>query len=71
MAFVFRGYLSRVVVTNDVVETVTFDIQSWSKLKDRDRDFFKNSETETRDLKFETEIKTRDFKICAFCRILF
>jgi len=36
--------------------------------RELDRDFFKNSETETKtqDLKFETE--TRDFKICAFCR---
>ena len=32
----------------------------------RDREFTKNSETETRDLKLETE--TRDFKICGFCR---
>ena len=36
------------------------------KISRRDRDFIKNSETETRYLKFETE--TRDFKICAFCR---
>jgi len=40
------------------------------KISRRDRDFIKNSETETetRDLKFETETETLDFKICAFCR---
>jgi len=36
------------------------------KISRRDRDFIKNSET--RDLKFDTETETRDFKICAFCR---
>jgi len=41
---------------SDTVETVTFEIQTWLKL--RDRDFIKNPETET-----------RDFKICAFCRL--
>jgi len=41
---------------SDVVEAVTFEIETWLKL--RDRDFIKNPET-------------RDFKICAFCRIFF
>jgi len=47
-----------------VVETITFETETW--LKFRDEPETKNSETETRDLKFETE--TRDFQICAFCR---
>jgi len=57
------------VCTSDVVETVTFQTETWLKSRDRDGDFIKNSETETetRDLKVETE--TRCFKICAFCRI--
>jgi len=42
------------MIINDVIETVTFEIETWFKL--RDRDFIKNPET-------------RDFKICAFCRI--
>ena len=36
--------------------------------RDRDQHFIKNSETETRDMKFETETETRDFKICALFR---
>jgi len=48
----------------DVVETVTFETETWLKLQDRD--FIKNSETETRDLKFDTE--TRVFEIYGFCR---
>jgi len=36
------------------------------KISRRDWDFIKNSETQSRDLKCETE--TRGFKICAFCR---
>ena len=44
---------------------MTFETETW--LKFRDRDFIKISKT--RDLKLETE--TRDFKICAFCRIFF
>ena len=39
------------------------------KISRRDRDFIKNSETKTRDLKFETE--TRDFIIYAFCQFFF
>ena len=35
--------------------------------RDRNRDFIKNSEFETRDLKFETEI--RDFKFVHFAEI--
>ena len=41
---------------SDVVETVTFEIGIWLKL--RDRELIKNPET-------------RDFQICAFCRIFF
>ena len=41
---------------SDVVETVTFEIGIWLKL--RDRKLIKNPEAET-----------RHFKICAFCRI--
>jgi len=62
----FSDVPDSIYLTNsDVVETVPFETETWSKF--RDRDFIKNSETETRDLKFETE--TRDFKICAFCQI--
>jgi len=43
---------------SDGVKTVTFETETWLKL--RDRDFIKNHET--RVLKFETQ----DFKICAF-----
>jgi len=35
---------------SDVVETVTFETETWLNFRDRDRDFIKNSETETRDL---------------------
>ena len=37
--------------TSDVVETVTFETDTWIKLRYRERDFIKNFETETRDLK--------------------
>jgi len=59
--------ISRVRNNSDAVETATFETvtETWLKLEDRDRDFIKNSETESRDLKIETE--TRDFKICGFC----
>ena len=49
---------------SDAIKTVTFKTETWQNL--RDRDFIKNPQTETRDLKFETE--TRDFRICAICR---
>jgi len=42
------------MMISDAVETVTFETETWLKLRDRD---FKNPETET-----------RDFKISAFCR---
>ena len=51
------------MVISDVVETVTYETETWLKLWDRD--LIKNPET--RDLKFETE--TRDFEICAICGI--
>jgi len=41
---------------SDVVATVTFEIETWLKL--RNQGFIKNPET-------------RDFIICAFCRIFF
>jgi len=50
---------------SDVVETVTFETETWLKL--RDRDFIKKNETETGDLRLE--IETRDFTISAFRRI--
>ena len=43
--------------SNDVVETVTFKTETSLKL--RDRGFIKNSETETRDLKFENETSSQ------------
>jgi len=46
----------------NVVKTVTFETKTL--LKFRDRDFIKNSKTETRDLNFKDKI--RNFKICAF-----
>jgi len=36
---------------SDVVETITFETETWLKL--RHRDFIKNPETETGDLKLE------------------
>jgi len=42
------------MIISDVVEAVTFEIETWLKL--RDRDFIKNPETET-----------QDFNICALC----
>ena len=59
--------------SSDVVETATFETETWLKFRDRDwdRDFIKNSETDTRDMMFETETNTRDFKIFAFCRNFF
>jgi len=45
------------MMISDAVETVTFETETWLKL--RDRDFIKNPGTET-----------RDFKISAFCRFL-
>jgi len=57
---------------SDVVETVTFETETRWKHRERDRDFIKNSETETRELNFETETRelnfeteTWDFRICA------
>ena len=47
-----------VVTVSDVVLTVTFDTETETWLKLRDRDFIKNS-------------RVRDFKICALCRNLF
>ena len=44
------------MMISDVVEAVTFEIETWLKL--RDRDFIKNPETET-----------QDFNICALCWI--
>ena len=38
---------------SDVVETATFETETWLNL--RDRDFIKNPETETGDLKLEIE----------------
>jgi len=38
---------------SDVVETITFETETWLNL--RDRDFIKNPETETGDLKLEIE----------------
>jgi len=58
-------------IASDAVETATVETETWLKFRDETevRDFIKNSDTETRDLKFETEV--RNFKICAFCRIIF
>ena len=50
----------------DVVETITFETETWLKRRYWDRDFLKNPES--RDLKFETETETRDFKISPFCQ---
>ena len=41
------------MMISDVVETVTFETETWLKL--RYRDFIKNPETETGDLKLEIE----------------
>jgi len=47
---------SVLVSTSDVVETVTFETETWLKRpRPSHRDFIKNSETEN-----------RDFKICGF-----
>ena len=53
-----------VVLASDVIETATFETETEIWLKLRDRDFIKNSET--RDLKFETQTDTQDLKICGF-----
>jgi len=46
------------LIVSDVVETVTFETETSSKLRDRDS-------------KLKTETETRDFKICSFSRISF
>jgi len=40
---------------SDVVESVTFETETWLKLRDGERDFIKNPETQIRDLTFKTE----------------
>ena len=59
-------------IGSDVVETVTFETdttETWLKL--RDRDFIKKSETETRDLTFETEAETRYSTFVYFIAFVF
>jgi len=49
------------IVVSDVVDTVTFETETWSKLRERDRDFIKNYETEIETFETDTrKIGSRD-----------